>query len=175
MKNVYIVFVVVIVSIFFAPTASAHVLVTDTSGKTGAILHIIADDDPIAGEVSSLYFEVQDAVVSEGVQSVQVTITDDKGKTETIAMKVDGSLATAKYTFLLQGRYTLRFDVATTSRSYVYEQVQRVSRGATDGALTQPTYPWSEAALIGCGAVFMVGGIVLWNHRKDVWRNSTLK
>src|SRR5690349_14295700 len=40
------------------PNASAHVLKTD--GSIGAVVHIDPDDDPIAVEVSTLFFEIKD-------------------------------------------------------------------------------------------------------------------
>lgn len=45
--------------IMLVPTAaSAHVLKTD--GQIGVIMHVDPDDDPIAGQPSSFFFEVKD-------------------------------------------------------------------------------------------------------------------
>lgn len=173
MRKVCVVLLVTVLSVLLAPTSFAHVLVPDSSGKTGAVLHTISDDDPIAGEISSLYFDMQDTIVSEKVKSVNVAINSDKNEGDSLDMKIDGSLATAKYMFPLQGRYDMTFTVTTQSQQYVYRQVQRVSRGETDGVLKQVTHPWAEAVLIGCGAVFMIGCILLWNHRRELWRGST--
>src|SRR5690606_41986940 len=67
-----------------------------TTGTKGAIVHIIPDDDPIAGQESELYFDMQDKLPTGS--SVVLNIQDNNGGTKQVSTKIDGSLATSKYT-----------------------------------------------------------------------------
>lgn len=159
--------------LLFQPV-SAHVLVTDTTKSKGAIIHIIPDDDPIAGQASTLYFDMQDQLAKATDVSVQLVVTDSDGTRATVPMKVSGSLAYAEYTFPAQGVYQLRFAAATGDKTYVFEHSQRVSRGTLKSALDQPSYPWAEMLSIGSGVGIVVTAIVAFNRRRLIAKQSTL-
>lgn len=57
MKKIFF-FITLLAFIVLPPAVSAHELKTD--GNIGAVLHVDPEDDPIAGEPSSFYFEFKD-------------------------------------------------------------------------------------------------------------------
>jgi len=167
-KLVGIFIVAIVVAALYGQSASAHVLITDTTNTKGAILHITPDDDPIAGDAATLYFDMQGAG-----EAVSMTITDAAGVVETSTAKVNGSLATSTYTFPAQGVYRLTFTEKVNDKKYTFVHSQRVSRGVTASALDTPLYPWAELLLIASGVAFAVLVIVAFNRRKTIARHST--
>lgn len=142
------------------PVASAHVLITDESGKTGAILHINPDDDPVAGEQSNLFFDIQSRNSLEGatltIQQVEVPII------------IDANTVRATYVFPSQGAYVIT--LKTQSETFV--QNQRVSRGISNTNLGKPRYVWAEIALIVCSVGLISMLIVIFNRRREIASRS---
>src|SRR5690606_15978623 len=97
----------ILFALILAGSSYAHVLVRDTSGSKGAILHIIPDDDPIAGKKATLYFDAQD-VFDDDVRTGLSITRDDNGEAVVVETKRDGSLVTAEYIFPARGVYNLR-------------------------------------------------------------------
>jgi hypothetical protein len=155
----------------FAQQASAHVLVMDSTNTQGAILHIIPDDDPVAGEVSQLYFDMQQT--NDTVREVRLVIRDEAGAESSVDTTVKGALVTASYIFPAQGAYEIRYTVIEDRNEYVFTQAQRVSRGIVSSALNTPNYSWAQALLIASGVGLVILGILVWNHRKDIAKHST--
>lgn len=157
------------------PTSvSAHVLITDTTQSHGAILHIIPDDDPIAGQESTLYFDTQARLLGGNENTSSLTITDQSGEQVVIATAIDGTLITAAYTFPAQGVYQLTFTVRSAGKTYTFEHSQRVSRGTVGSALDTPSYVWAEA--LGIVSTLGLTGLVLIiiRHRKRIAQQSTM-
>lgn len=155
----------------FAPahTASAHVLITDTAQQKGAVLHIVPDDDPIAGQPATLYLDMQ----NRSAATVSLAVTDSENSTDTIALKQSGALAYGNYTFPTQGIYKLVFTVKSGSDTATFEHTQRVSRGVAGSALDKPTHTWAEALAVAAGAGLLLLAIVAFNRRHDIARQST--
>jgi len=151
--------------------ASAHVLIRDSSGSIGAVLHVVPDDDPIAGQPSDLYFDIQTSAISK--DSAGLTITNlATDKTDTVPVEVAGSGVGAQYTFASQGTYRLSLTIES-DKTYQFSYAQRVSRGVTGSALDKPTYPLAQAGLVFGGIGLLMIGIVRVNRRKDIRRQST--
>jgi len=148
----------------------AHVLVTDETKTKGAILHIIPDDDPVAGEEATLYFDTQEQLSDA---KVELTIENAFGDATKVETSKDGSLVTAKYTFPVQGVYSVAFTLVSDDARYVFNQSQRVSRGLSTSTLTQPSYAWAEVLLLASGICFAVLIIIATNRRKDIAKHST--
>lgn len=155
----------------FAQQASAHVLVMDSTNTKGAILHIIPDDDPVAGEVSQLYFDMQET--NDAKREVRLVIRDEAGTEKAVDTTVQGALVTASYTFPAQGVYEIKYTVIEDGNEFVFTQAQRVSRGMATSALNAPSYSWAQALLIASGVGLVILGILALNHRKDIARHST--
>lgn len=146
---------------------SAHVLITDESHTKGAILHLTPDDDPIAGQEATLYFDTQ-----AHTNAVSVSIQSEDGEVSNIAMKLEGALATARYIFPTQGVYRLTFTAKSDEQTYTFTQTQRITRGKAASALDKPTYAWAEIMLIVCSILLSLLLFTAWDRRKDIARQS---
>lgn len=153
-------------------TASAHVLITDTTNMKGAILHIVPDDDPIAGETATLYFDTQDGLLDEA--EVFLTINSDDDKTN-VPINVSGSLVTADYIFPAQGVYDVVYLIKKADAEYTFEQSQRVTRGVLGSALDEPSYAWAQILGISSGVGLAALAIVAFNRRKEIANQSFMK
>jgi len=152
-------------------SVSAHVLISDSTKSIGAVLHVMPDDDPVAGQTSNLFFEVQTQKINK--DTAKLTVTDNStGVTTEIPIKINGSSVSAGYTFPTQGVYNFLLTVSS-DKTYTFNHSQRVSRGVTGSALDKPTYPLANLALVFCGTAFLFLLIILFNHRKEMWRHST--
>lgn len=158
-------------SLAIASTASAHVLLTDTTGSVGAILHIMPDDDPVAGESSDIYFDRQGA--ASKAAEVKLTVTSSEGDVSEVRLDTTNSLSTGEYTFPAQGVYELAFTSKGESGTYVFQQSQRVSRGVmVSGAATQQ-HIWAEALMVGSVVGFFALLVIMFNRRKQIAQQST--
>ncbi len=157
----------------FAFTASAHVLITDTTNTRGAIVHIIPDDDPVAGEPATIFFDTQNQLLTN---ESTVTLLVENTATNTsnqLQANVTGSLAVIEYTFPTQGVYQLTFTVQTGDSTYTFELSQRISRGISTSALNTPRHEWAEILFIAASVALVVLAIIAFNHRREVARQST--
>jgi methionine-rich copper-binding protein CopC len=171
MKKLLVFVATLACSVLLAQNASAHVLVMDDTKTHGAVLHIIPDDDPVAGEKASLYFDMQDEL-ARAAKSISLTVRNDVQEQDTVAVKKEGSLVTADYMFPSQGVYEIKYTVETNRGSYYFTQAQRVARGVVTHATLPPTFAWAQALLIASIVSFAVLGIFALNHRRAIARES---
>lgn len=155
-----------------APAASAHVLVTDQAGTQGAILHIIPDDDPVAGQTARLYFETQDGLLEGKASQVELTVTNSAGQVTPIKTAIDKTLVTANYTFPAQGVYQLNYSLKIGDKNYQFNHSQRVSRGVSGNLDTQPVYLWAEMLMLLAGIGLALLGLTAFNRRRDIAKQS---
>ncbi len=158
-------------------TVSAHVLTTDDTGSIGAILHIMPDDDPIAGEPSTLFFDIQSQAFSKHKHTIDLTVTDEQGQAERVPVTFTGSAGLATYTFPQQGAYKLVLaakaeNTTNNNHTYTFTHTQRVSRGVSASALAKPGYAWAEMLLVGCFVLFALLVIVSINRRSAITKQS---
>ena len=172
MKKLIFVLVLLVASLVYSSAANAHVLITDETKTKGAVLHIIPDDDPIAGDKSTLYFDMQDQLGSSS-DSVKLTISGSSGTEQSVETKIDGTLVTAEFVFPVQDVYEIKFVVAANDTEYIFTQSQRVSRGEADGVLSRPTYVWAELLLVASGVGTALLIIIAINRRKDIAKHSS--
>lgn len=159
----------IFIAILASPSVvSAHVLITDDSQSHGAVLHIMPDDDPVAGEQSTIFFDTQGDILSRNGSTITGYVQQAGGAQELINIKTDGALATATVVFPEQGTYTLGFTVtlAEDNESYTFTKVQRVTRGLAGAANTQARHAWAETLAIGSASALVALGIVAFNRRK---------
>lgn len=169
MKKVWLASIVV--ALLFSPPTYAHVLITDQTSQKGGVLHIIPDDDPVAGEEAMLYFDIQSRAASSSQVALHI---QGGGVDESLPMTSDGKLATARYTFPTQGVYDLRFTVKEDGSEYQFNHSQRVSRGVVGNADSRPRYAWAEIVLLGSGTLLIVLSGVAFNRRGSIKKNSKL-
>lgn len=154
-------------------TAYAHVLINDTTDKKAAILHINPDDDPIAGQSSTIYFDIQDTLRQQLV-SAHLTVTNNNDNaSKVIQTTTNGSLTTANYTFPVQGIYTLNFLVQTKNQRYTFQQTQLVSRGVSAATVKKAHHQWAESLLFASALSFVILAIIAFNRRKSILGQST--
>lgn len=151
--------------------AHAHVLISDTQKRTGAVLHISPDDDPIAGEPSELFFELDGSKISHKSHSYNLSVTDSSGQQSTIPVQAIANTIAATYTFPSQGLYTISLvaeSIASGGTPYHFAYSQRVSRGI--GVMPQVVSPrtWAPLGIVTGGATLLVLGIIGFNKRKDI-------
>lgn len=174
MKKLSLVTLAGLISFALLPVqnAFAHVLVRDTSGSKGAILHIIPDDDPIAGKRATLFFDMQND--AKNVSKITLDITQ-QGYDKSVSVKtsLEGSLVTADFTFPSQGVYLLKYRVDVDGKTYIFEQSTRISRGAIIGSVERRHRTWAEGLLAACGISLAALIIIAFNRRHDIAKQST--
>lgn len=159
--------VLALVGLLLVPQqAAAHVILSDTSNSIGTVLHVMPDDDPIAGKAGDLFFDVQAGDAPLRDSSLQ--ITGPTGETDTVEFTLDGSLLAASYAFPAQGVYEIKLRTTTDGKGYTFKHVQRVSRGVAGSALDRPTYAWAEMGVLMSGIVLLIILIIGLNRRKDI-------
>ncbi len=149
-------------------TVQAHVLLSDSEEKVGSILHITPDDDPIAGEPSNLFFDIQDKQVTEKTYSFTLKIIAEDDTQALAPIAVSGSNVSANYTFPRQGTYSIILSaepIDGRGRTLYFEQAQRVSRGIA-GNQAQQAYVWAEMGVVASCSALVVLGIVAFNKRE---------
>lgn len=174
LKYIVAVLVVLVAGFVFSQHASAHVVVNSTDKDSSAILHIIPDDDPIAGEVANLMFDTQDGFLIDSSE-ISLVIRDTSKQSEvTVPIRQDGSLVSADYTFPTQGTYLIKYTVTTDGNTQVFEQDMRVSRGTQGSNQVVQTYPWAEGLLFAVAVLFLVLVVIGWNKRHEIFAFSKL-
>jgi hypothetical protein len=146
----------------------AHVLLKDESGKTGAVLHINPDDDPIAGGHSSFFFDIQDSSLSSSDPTAVLVVTNEDGLSENVPLDFVGNTVSVAYIFPKRGVYTLQLTVSGASSELVFNHTQRVSRGLAGSPLDEPRRDWAEALFVGviCGALAL--SVVALNRKEKI-------
>ena len=168
-----VVFGALALMVMLAPveSVSAHVFVPDETKARGAIVHITPDDDPIAGQKATIYFDVQDSILKP--DSTVALVIQGEGSREDLTAKFDDSLATFAYAFPSQGVYELAFNVNTDDNVYTFKQSHRVARGVATNALDRPSYEWAKIALLASGIGFALLLITVINRRREIAKQST--
>ncbi len=173
--GILVVGIVLAVALFSQP-ASAHVLIKSANSESAAILHIMPDDDPIAGEKATLMFDTQGELLQSDSKVTLIIANKTSGKSETVPTTIDGSLVSASYIFAAQGLYSIRYEIKTNGVTVLFEQSQRVSRGAVavGSNSSNVSYSWAEALLFIAIVFVILLGILAWNHRKAIFKSSKL-
>lgn len=156
-----------------AGMAQAHVVITDQTHQLGGILHVSPDDDPVAGQSSNLFFDLQSSFSGQ-TPSAKLEITDDRFRQANVPAVVVGSTVSSDYTFPSQGVYLVRLTLTSGAQSYVFDYSQRVSRGTAGSPLDQPVYGWAQALLIFGAAGLAVVAIVVYNRWAAIRKQSTM-
>jgi hypothetical protein len=156
-------------------SASAHVVVADTTGQTGLILHINPDDDPVAGKPSTLFFDIQNKTITGKTHSFVLTAATVDRPPMTLPITVSGSSVITTYTFPAQGVYTLKLAAysRTTEHVVTFIYSQRLERGVQgiDNA-SGMSHAWAEIGIIASICSFIALAIIGFNKRKDIAKYS---
>lgn len=170
MNRKIVLFIAAVIGIVcFSPNAYAHVLLKDQIQGVGAILHINPDDDPIAGESASLFFDIQDARLAEKSSSAHLTVTSDQNETTTVSSTLTGSAVSANYTFPRQGLYKIKLVITQDGKvTHTFLQGQRVGRGIMGDVNTTSVPAWTQMGIVGTVVAAALVLIIAFNRRKDI-------
>lgn len=164
-----------LIALIPARPAAAHVLFIDQRTNIAAVFHANPNDDPVAGEMSELFFDIQDKNSSVRIpySGYDLVITDEAGQRTTVRMSASGSTVQAKYTFPSQGLYLL--SVQSQPEYDEFQKVSingslRVTRGV--GVSAKPDSSLPLIGLIGSGTGMFLLGITFTNNRHKILRNS---
>lgn len=166
-----IIFLCLLLCLALPSPARAHVLLHDPQRKIGAVLHVTPDDDPVAGEPSSLVFDIQDQTVTSEAYSFTLQISDSLGSSEVVPISTSGTIISASHSFPAQGLYhiELRADpVETSKQAFTLNHSQSISRGITTTSPLPASHTFAEIGLIASACGLIVLGILFWNNRAEM-------
>jgi hypothetical protein len=165
--------VMLAVSTFASGVAMAHVLVVDTTGKVGAVLHVTPDDDPIAGATTGIYYEVQ---TKESLEKsiINLTIKSDTGSIqESIPVSTHGRTIASAFDFPIRGLYYIDLTITPQdSAPIIFHTSERVTQGISGASAANPVPVWANAGLIlSVWSLFLLS-IAGFRHRKQIVKQS---
>lgn len=158
-------------------TASAHVLFVDRKTNIAAVFHSNPNDDPVAGEDSELFFDIQDKTsdVRIPASGYDLFITDEQGNETKLEVTAYDSTAQVDYVFPSQGLYLL-----SLRSQPKYDQFQkvvlsgsiRIERGiGVSTAVPSNTVP-TLGLVLGTTAIALLT-ITFINNKAIIIRKST--
>ena len=171
MKTLLFVLALVLGSLSLDQTAFAHVIIKDTSGVQGSILHISPDDDPIAGETTDAFYDIQSSS-RLSVEDAKLKIIDESGSETDVTTFISKGNVSAQIVFPTQGLYKLVLNVTSGQKHLTFEYDQRVSRGIEASSYTKPTHKVAQAMLVFSGVGILVLLLVALNLRARIITQS---
>lgn len=174
MSRRLLVLLVALAAVLLLPaSASAHVLIKDRVGDTGALLHLNPDDDPIAGERVTLFFDIRDDSITPKSSQAKLTITDDQGLALVVPSELSGSSVSARYVFPAQGLYEVKLVISSggkTTHSFV--ESQRVSRGSAADTAAPSAPAWAKAGVVVSVSAGIITATIAFRRRKAISKYS---
>lgn len=173
MKKIILVGIVVLVlALFPVRHTYAHVLSTNGTDSSAALLHIMPDDNPTVGKEATLYFDLQ-GFGDETIKQVILDITNSGKLVDTVTLTLSGSTASGSYTFQHAGTYQLALHVHTSDDTHEFSFAQAVTSAGEQANIGQ--YPWALALLVvasmGVGVLTMLFVV----NRKAIAAYSVMK
>jgi hypothetical protein len=114
----HIVCVFSIVTLCMLPQrAEAHVLIADTTNKIGAIVHFSPDDEPVAGGISGIYFDVP-SNIDIALSNPELEIDSSNGSIrELVPVTINGQTISAAFEFPLRDLYNIDLSFSPPGRT----------------------------------------------------------
>lgn len=155
----------------------AHVLFVDKNTNVAAVFHSNPNDDPIAGENSELFFDIQDASSSVRIpySGYDLMVTNETGERTTISTTASGTSVKAEYVFPSQGLYKLSLRSQPKYDQFqkvVIEGSLRINRGIGSSQVVQSNALPTTGLIVSLTALAMLA-IVFSNNRQLISRKST--
>lgn len=162
--------------ISFTRPAGAHMFSKDTMAGSGSVLHITPDDDPIAGEQSSLVFDIKGLSATGNQAVAKLTITDDQNNETEVPAHVRDNTVAAEYTFPQQGLYKIALSIEQDGiQTHNFVQSQRVNRGIISSVTVARSPPfWAVAGATSAGMAAMGVVFAAFIRRKAINNYSKL-
>lgn len=177
MKHLITLVLAVVVFIYTTNPVQAHVLFVDKNTNVAAVFHSNPNDDPVAGEDSELFFDIQDANSSVRIpySGYDLIITDESGEQTTLSTTASGTSVKANYVFPSQGLYKLSLRSQPKYDQFqkvVIEGSLRINRGIGSSKVEQSNAVPVAGVIVSLTA-FMMLAITFSNNRQLISRNST--
>ncbi len=161
--------------IFIAPT-SAHVTYKDDSNNSLVVLHVTPDDDPIAGNETSLFFSLKDEHLSSDKNIYRLLITNSDNLTiEVSTYAIEKLSFGAKYIFPTPGRYKLKLVIepvyiyaTENSSNSTFEYELEVNRGVYTESKSKSKILWAYVVFIPITLISLFLGLTLYRNRKKI-------
>ena len=151
-------------------SALAHIAIPSKDGNGAIVLHITPDDDPIAGQQSSLYFGLGDDITTDNSTFV-IQITDEFGQVSTPPVTLEDQTVSANFTFPKTGVYTVALQASkpqlgSRQLTALYSAAIRVDRGI--GSTVSVSHPLAQGALIFSILILVVLLVLAFNNRRSI-------
>jgi hypothetical protein len=161
--------VVLFVCLLLMPAqASAHDFIDDDSGQEAVVLHIDPDDDPIAGQPSTLFFDLQNVKPT----AATLGITTEDGRRTKLSTHIAGPVVSTHYTFAEQGVYRLDLEVHSGAKTYGFHYTQRVAGGVAASQFDETEPLWADVLLYGGAAGILAVMLLAVRYSRDIMKNS---
>jgi hypothetical protein len=156
---------------------AAHVLVQDTVGKTGAIVHFSPNDNPIAGESTGIFYDVQTGQdLNQAALHLRVT-TENNSIDEAVPLTAKGHTVSGAFEFPARGLYFLILTIDSKvdgpkvePLTFKYSlQVAKSSHGS-DPAPQVPA--WTTFGMVMSVWLFAALGLIAFRRRKQIGAKS---
>lgn len=160
----------VLASVVFVTPANAHVLIMDTTSELGLVLHVTPADEPIAGKVSNLYFDIQNSATGVAISKATLDVRSaDTSKTSARLQKHNNSL-NAAYLFDKPGVYTLTLTLVGGGKTYTFNHSLRIA--ANNQGNYSKSSNWAKAIVVASSTAILVLLIIVFNRRKRIASQS---
>jgi hypothetical protein len=150
----------------------AHVLGEEANNSTAALLHIMPDDDPVTGQATTIYFDLQ-GFEGKTIKQVSLTVIDDAGAIDTVPLTLQNTTASGPYVFNAAGTYQLQLKVEASDATHEIVFHQVVTNAQTKVDIYQ--YPWAIALLLVCSAGIALLVVLAIVNRKEIIADSVMK
>ena len=160
--------------LLFPSNVAAHELIKDQSGGLGALFYISPDDDPVAGERATLFFEFPNSIIAGGSSQPKLTVTDDRGEAADAPVTTSGSGLSADYVFPRQGLYKVMLEVTEDGAAHIFTQSIRVSRGEAGNEAASNAPAWAVAGAATTMAVAALTAGIAFKRRKTISEYSRM-
>jgi hypothetical protein len=149
-------------------SVSAHELIKDQVGNAGALLHLNPDDDPRAGTLTTLFFDISDSTVTPQSSKASLTVTDDHGTITTVPTKFLGSSLSASYVFPRKGLYEVKLTINQgDTTTHIFSEPLSVGHGTIGSA---PVWAKTGILVTSLGAIVLT--IMALKRRKAISQYS---
>lgn len=153
----------------------AHVLLREDSGKLSAVLHINPDDDPIAGRVADVFFDLEGRDIRPIDTPVTISVQKPDGSIDVIQRQLDANGDVGlKYTFMVKGTYALRLELSGQDGTpFTLSHTQYVERGQAANSSTLQ-HPFAELLLVISISAFAILAILGVVNKREIIDRSVM-
>ncbi len=137
--------------------ASAHVFLRDDTGSSGLVLHVSPDDDPVAGEKATMFFDLQGS--GRTYDFILTVTTPDDERIEVPVARMGDASVRADFVFAVRGQYGLELvatDRETSGAPLRFASSLAVTRGTGGTSAGAERHTWAEITLVMAGTVLVV-------------------